>query len=250
MVRFLDRSDVVHRTTGSNNNNNSTCPGIAITVVSLFLIIKQLIDGVSCFTHLDNIPSSALRRSRQHQGLILPMMTPSSHILRILQTSDERALIRRKGTMLSSSPTVVIKENNKPNEKRVFRLPTINIFENNRGIRRVENHYKDHSYWVKHRSSSRLLHHIQTMPRSIIYQTIRRPVRYITYISTFVVIWNSIVLLAKATTATLDMPHPMAFLFGLLSKKLLLARIPLDPLVITSPMLGLLLGTTVYSIVF
>ena len=98
-------------------------------------------------------------------------------------------------------------------KQQLFRLPTINQIENNRIHRRMESTYKDHSYWVKHRSKNRLWHHIRTMPRSIIYQTIRRPVRYITYISTFVVLWNCLVLLSKATTATFNMPHQVTFLF-------------------------------------
>lgn len=216
----------------SRSDRHRSC----VVVASVFLVIIQLMDKVSCFTHVDSLPPSILRNSRIHrphhhqQQLLLHLMTP-------FPPTRKTTWIR---TTISSSTTAAMNDK-KSKEKRAFRLPTINTIEYNRIYRRVENTYKDHTYWVKHRSSSRLLHHIRTMPRSIIYQTIRQPVRYITYISTFVVVWNCLVLLAKATMATFDMPHHIAFLFGLLSKKLLLLQIPIDPLVITSPMLGLLL---------
>ena len=127
-----------------------------------------------------------------------------------------------------------------------FRLPTINTAENNRIFRRLENTYRDHSYWVLHRQNDRLLHHIRTIPKSIIYQTIRPLVEYISYLSTFVVIWNamSIILTRAAAVNMFDTSHPLSFLFGTLIKKLPLLWIPIDPLVLTSPMLGLLLGTS------
>jgi hypothetical protein len=211
--------------------------GSCVVVASLFLVIIQLMDKVACFTHLDSLPPLIIRNSRIHRP---NHHQQQKHLMTPFPPMRKTTLIR---TTISSSTAVALNDK-KSKEKRAFRLPTINTIEYNRIYRRVENTYRDHTYWVKHRSSSRLLHHIRTMPRSIIYQTIRQPVRYITYISTFVVVWNCLVLLAKATMATFDMPHQVAFLFGLLSKKLLLLQIPIDPLVITSPMLGLLLGTS------
>jgi hypothetical protein len=235
-----------YETGGNMNKSTGSCVMVAVRL----MILIQLMDTISCFTYYENQSPLNMRQqysrihsNRPQQQQHPHVMTPSHYGWGIVPPMTQSI------STLSTAATAAASfdDTNSNKKKRMFRLPTINIFETNRINRRTESTFKDHTYWVKHRRSDRLLHHIRTMPKSIIYQTIRRPVRYITYISSFVVLWNCLVLLAKATTARFDMSNQVAFLFTVLSKKLLLLRIPMDPLVMTSPMLGLLLGTSFHS---
>ena len=247
-VTSTRNSDVKH---GGLHNNNRSVPVLVVVVLLVFLItILQLVDTISCFTYHERIPTFPSRFGRirttpyhpqqQQQPLDPDQYLVSSYSnMRLSSTTQTTTLIRSTTSAATAATTL---DDTTSQRKRIFRLPTINTVEYNRITRRMESTYKDHSYWVKHRSNDRLFHHMRTMPKSIIYQTIRQPVRYITYLSTCLVIWNCLVLLTNATMATSDLPHRVASLLGLFSKKLVLLRIPIDPLVITSPMLGLLLG--------
>lgn len=250
-VTTARNSDVKH---GSLHNNCRSVPVVEVVLLVYLITILQLVDTISCFTYHERIPTFPSRFGRirttpyhpqqqqPQQQLDLDqylMSSMSSYSnMRLSSTTQTTTLIR---STTSAAATTTL-DDTTSQRKRIFRLPTINTVEYNRITRRMESTYKDHSYWVKHRSNDRLFHHMRTMPKSIIYQTIRQPVRYITYLSTCLVIWNCLVLLTNATMATSDLPHRVASLLGLFSKKLVLLRIPIDPLVITSPMLGLLLG--------
>ena len=237
-------------TTARSLHNNCRSVPVLVVVLLVFLItILQLVDTISCFTYHERIPTfpsrfGTIRTTPYHPQPQQPLdpdqyLMSSYSDMRLSSMTQTTTLIRSTTSAAAAAATL---DDTTSQRKRIFRLPTINTVEYNRITRRMESTYKDHSYWVKHRSNDRLFHHMRTMPKSIIYQTIRQPVRYITYLSTCLVIWNCLVLLTNATMATSDLPHRIKSLLGLFSKKLVLLRIPIDPLVITSPMLGLLLG--------
>jgi hypothetical protein len=159
------------------------------------------------------------------------------------------------------------------NRKRIFQLPIINTIETNRIYRRFDNTYIDqtHADWVKHRSSKRIFRHIKTIRKSIIYQTIRKPVRSLAWITVYMLLWNSSSILARtvlkcaATTATTATAIPPAIyssssisyviasiLYPILRfvSKLPVLHVPMDQLALTSPMLGLLLGTHSFAFSF
>lgn len=243
--------DVV--TARSSIHNCRSVPVLVVVLLLFLITILQLVDTISCFTYHERIPTfpsrfGRIRTTPYHPQQQQPQpLDPDQYLVSSISSfSDMRLSSMTQTTTLIRSTTsaaaTTTLDDTTSQRKRIFRLPTINTVEYNRITRRMESTYKDHSYWVKHRSNDRLFHHMRTMPKSIIYQTIRQPVRYITYLSTCLVIWNCLVLLTNATMATSDLPHRVASLLGLFSKKLVLLRIPIDPLVITSPMLGLLLG--------
>ena len=141
----------------SRSYDNRICKySSCIIVVSLFLFIIQLMDQISCFTRYDHLPLLMQRNSRihrpHHQQQLPPqvgqqyIMTPSPHAM-------------RSSIILSSTTatTTTAPNDKKSKEIRAFRLPTINTIEQSRIYRRVQNTYRDHAFWVKHRSSNRLI---------------------------------------------------------------------------------------------
>ena len=140
-----------------------------IVVVSLFLCIIQLMDQISCFTRYDHLPLLMQRNSRIYrphlqQQLSLQIgqqhvMAPSPHAMRRLPMRKAATLISTRSSILSSTTatTTTAPNDKKSKEIRIFRLPTINTIEQSRIYRRVQNTYRDHAFWVKHRSSNRLI---------------------------------------------------------------------------------------------
>jgi ion channel-forming bestrophin family protein len=111
-------------------------------------------------------------------------------------------------------------------------MPTIDFIEYSRQLRRT---VFSHTEWRKHRDPNRLFRHIRTIGQSIIYRNIARPVRYVTYVAIFTVLYNGFLRSFSQWSAFSTMAPFLS--------KLPLIGFPMAPFVLSSPMLGLLLGT-------
>jgi hypothetical protein len=119
-----------------------------------------------------------------------------------------------------------------PKRVNQFVMPTIDFIEYSRQLRRT---VFSHTEWRKHRDPNRLFRHIRTIGQSIIYRNIARPVRYVTYVAIFTVLYNGFLRSFSQWSAFSTMAPFLS--------KLPLIGFPMAPFVLSSPMLGLLLGT-------
>jgi hypothetical protein len=145
----------------------------------------------------------------------------------------DRTVVRR----WSSVPITTKQPNDglfprKSSKRNTFVAPFEDEIEHSRQNRRIIFTHKD---WTRHRDQNRLFRHMQTINQSIIYKNIARPVRYVTYITTFLVLYNGLVRTLRTWNA---LQHVLPILY-----KLPAIGLPMDPFVLSSPMLGLLLGT-------
>lgn len=91
-----------------------------------------------------------------------------------------------------------------------------------------------HEDWVKHRSSDRFFRNLAAMPTSGVYKGLAKEVLAVTAVATFVCVWNGL----TGGFVGLDGVKQEAILGGLTPLTL-----PLNPFTLSSPSLGLLLGT-------
>jgi Bestrophin, RFP-TM, chloride channel len=97
-----------------------------------------------------------------------------------------------------------------------------------------------HDDWVRHRSPNRFWRNVQTFFVSGIYKNIGNEVAVVTAVATFVVIWNA---LLGGYTDFSGVQHEAVIQNSLLPK----LGLPLAPFTLSSPSLGLLLGTNNYA---
>ena len=114
-----------------------------------------------------------------------------------------------------------------------FVVPSIDFIEYSRQLRRT---VFSHTEWRKHREPTRLFRHLRTIGQSIIYRNIARPVRYVTFVALFTVLYNGF-LRSFTQWSALSVMEPIL-------SKLPMIGFPMAPFVLSSPMLGLLLGTS------
>jgi hypothetical protein len=104
--------------------------------------------------------------------------------------------------------------------------------------RRFRRTFYTHDDWPRHRSPNRLLRNFVTITSSGIFRQMLREVGLVVAVSTSVIVWNCALVVGFDDLVG----HHHAPLFGT-SAGFPLLELPLDPFTLSSPALGLLLGT-------